>query len=177
MRNVFVVSLMIVMTLAIASCSRNDPAPRPEPDKGFSSVDKAKYLLATEPNDAKGIKAVRKEAKDGDEIVMIGRIGGSAKPFTGRAAFTIVDTSFVPCNEKGDDNCATPWDYCCDAPDELAKGTILVKFVDEAGKTLAKDAKAFLGIKELQTVVIQGHIRRDGDNVLSVVASGLFIKK
>lgn len=112
MRSAIVVCLMIVMALAIAACSRNDPAPKPTPDSGSASVDKAKYLLAKEPTDAKGVKALRKDAKDGDEVIIVGRIGGSKTPFTGRAAFTIVDTSFVPCNEKGDMDSETPWDFC-----------------------------------------------------------------
>ena len=110
-------------------------------------------------------------------MVVLGRIGGSKTPFTGRAAFTIVDHSLVPYNERADDACPTPWDYCCDAPDELARATILVKFVDDAGKTLAQDAKDLLGLKELQTVIIRGRIRQGGDNSISVVAGGLFIKK
>lgn len=113
MRKAIVVSLMLVMALAIASCTRNDPAPKATPDKGSASVDKDKYVLAKEPSDAKGIKAVRKEAKDGDEVTIIGRIGGSKTPFTGRAAFTVVDLGFVPCTEKeGMEDYPTPWDFC-----------------------------------------------------------------
>lgn len=59
----------------------------------------------------------------------------------------------------------------------MAKGTVLVKFVDDAGKTLSQDARSFLGLKELNTVVIQGRVLRDEGNSLSVVASGVFIKK
>lgn len=54
---------------------------------------------------------------------------------------------------------------------------MLVKLVDEAGKTLVQDARSFLGLKELDTVVVQGRVRRDSENSLSVLASGLFIKK
>ena len=54
---------------------------------------------------------------------------------------------------------------------------MLVKFVDDAGKTLAQDPRSLLGLKELNTVVVQGRIRRDSDNGLFVVASGIFIKK
>jgi hypothetical protein len=53
---------------------------------------------------------------------------------------------------------------------------LLVKLVDEAGKTLAQDAKSFLAVKELDTVVVQGRIHREGDS-LSVLASGVFVKK
>ncbi len=54
---------------------------------------------------------------------------------------------------------------------------MLVKFVDEAGKTLDQDAKSFLAVKELDTVVVQGRIRRDADNGVFVIASGVYVKK
>ena len=50
-------------------------------------------------------------------------------------------------------------------------------FVDDAGKTLVQDARSFLGLKELDTVVVQGRIRRESDNALFVAASGIFVKK
>ena len=56
------------------------------------------------------------------------------------------------------------------------KGTVLIKLVDSAGKTLPEDAKELLSVKELQTVVIKGHTRKGEDNSVSVVASGIFIK-
>lgn len=58
----------------------------------------------------------------------------------------------------------------------LVKGTLLVKLVDEAGKAFEHDAKTLLALQELNTVVVQGRIQREGDR-LSVVASGLFVKK
>ena len=51
-----------------------------------------------------------------------------------------------------------------------------MKLVDEAGKTLNQDAKSLLALKELNTLVVQGRIHRDGDR-LSVVASGVYLKK
>jgi hypothetical protein len=162
--------------VVIAGCAKTDPAPKKASDPLASENAKAKYLLASEPAGAKGVKEMKQQARDGDEVVVIGRIGGSVKPFTGRAAFTIVDASFKPCNEKEGDNCDTPWDYCCDPPDELAKGTVLVKLVDSAGRTLPEDAKELLSMKELQTVVIRGQARRGEDNRISVVASGIFIR-
>ena len=59
----------------------------------------------------------------------------------------------------------------------MAKGTVLVKFVDDAGKTLAPDARSFLDVKELNTVVVQGRVRRESDESIFIVASGAFIKK
>jgi hypothetical protein len=126
---------------------------------------------------ARNVIDLKNAAKDGDEIVVVGRIGGSVKPFTGRAAFTIVDVKFKPCNEIEGDNCPTPWDYCCDPPDALAKGTVLIKLVEASGKTRPEDAKQLLDVKELQTVVVKGLARRDEGKSISVVATGIFIKK
>ena len=132
----------LAAAVVMVGCMPNQPAPKKNtPDPKASEDAKAKYLLASEPAGAKGVKETRQQAKDGDEVVVVGRIGGSVKPFTGRAAFTIVDLKYKACSDREGDNCETPWDYCCESPDELAKGTVLVKLVDSAGKTLPDDAK------------------------------------
>src|SRR4051794_31021746 len=124
----------------------------PPPTETAAPVDATPYKLATEPAGAKGVIAARAEAKDGDSVVVIGRIGGSSKPFTaGRATFLIVDPSFKPAME-----CKCPWDYC-ETPDaDLKGGTATVKVVDAAGKTLTAGARDLFGIKELSTVVVSG---------------------
>lgn len=167
----------LAAAVVIVGCGKTDPAPQKAPDPQASEKPKVTYLLASEPAGAQGVKEIKKHAKDGDEVVVVGRIGGSVKPFTGRAAFTIVDLGFKTCDEMEGDNCPTPWDYCCEASDDLAKGTVLVKLVDSAGKTLSEDAKELLSVKELQTVVIKGQTRKGEDNSISVVAKGIFIKK
>ena len=167
--------LMVVFVVMIGvGCTRtSDPK-----DKGKQAgPDAPKVLLAQEPSGAKGVIESKKQATDGAEVVVLGRIGGSQKPFTGRAAFTIVDASLKPCNEIEGDTCPVPWDYCCEAPDDLAKATLLVKFVDDKGKTLPHDAREWLGVKELQTVVIRGQVKKDDESGLTILASGVFVRK
>src|SRR5438067_1509941 len=140
-----------------AGCSQ--PAP---PAADAPAAEGAKYLLAAEPAGAKPVKEVRGAARDGDEVVVVGRIGGSAKPWIeGRAGFLIVDPSFTPCSEKDGDSCPTPWDYCCDPKEELVKGMATVKVVDDRGETVPVDARRLLGVKELDTVVVRGRAKRD----------------
>ena len=152
-----------------AGCSQTSPPAAQTP-----SAEGAKYLLADEPAGAVPVKEVRGAAKDGDEVVIVGRIGGSAQPWVeGRAGFLIVDPSFLPCNEKEDDACPTPWDYCCDAKEDLVKGMATVKVVDAGGQTVPADARQLLGLKELDTVVVRGRARRDEQGNLTVLAAGV----
>ena len=93
--------------LLVAGCGQGD---KPNPVGGGATLDRSKYVAASEPAGARGVVEVRKEAKDGDEVVVVGRIGGSKTPFTGRAAFTIVDPSLKCCDDKGEQG-ETPWDF------------------------------------------------------------------
>lgn len=135
------------------------------------------YLLTEEPPGAKEVLDLKQGAKDGEDVVVIGRVGGRVEPFVkGRASFTIVDSSLKSCADKEGDNCPTPWDFCCEHPQDLARATMLVKFVDESGKTLEQDAREILHIEPLQTVVVRGRAKRDADGNLTVLASGLHVR-
>jgi hypothetical protein len=168
---------LLLGCLLVVGCGKGtDPAGDKLGAGDRGGGDKDKYLLKAEPAGSKGVLAVRKEARDGDEVVVVGRIGGR-RPFTGRASFTIVDPSLKPCNEREDDACPTPWDYCCDTPQDLARATVLVKFVDDQGKTLADDVEKSLGLKPLQTVMVKGKARVGKEGGLTaVVAEGLYVK-
>jgi hypothetical protein len=133
----------------------------------------SKLLLREEPAGAKGVAEVRAKAKTGDEVVMIGRVGGREKPFTkGRAQFLLVDSKLKPATE-----CECPWDYCSTEPDILVASRASVKFVDAKGATLTAEAKEAFGIKELSTVVIKGKVVRDDAGNLIVVGSKRFVKE
>lgn len=99
-------SLALILVIGCSSEPTNSP-PQPAPSNDVT------YLLKSEPKDAAGVIQVRKDAKDAEEVVIVGRIGGSENPWIkGRAAFTIVDTSLKSCKECGSHDCPKPWDYC-----------------------------------------------------------------
>jgi hypothetical protein len=166
--------MVTALVLAIGCAKTSSPsATSQSPDADTLS----RYFLTDEPADAKSVVDAKASAQDGEEITLVGRIGGSDSPFVaGRASFTIVDTSLVPCSEKEGDSCPTPWDYCCDT-ERLPAGTAVVKIVEADGKTLAKDAKRDLGMKELQTVVVKGTAKRDDAGNLTVLSPALFVRK
>jgi hypothetical protein len=49
--------------------------------------------------------------------------------------------------------------------------------VDEQGKTLPTGARELFGISELTTVVVRGKASRDDKGNLTVIASGLYVRK
>ena len=142
--------------------------------KEASSEAASEYLLKTEPAGAQEIIAVRANAKNDDEVTLVGRIGGDANPWIeGVAAFSLIDNSPKPCTEDG---CEKPWDYCCEPSKTLATSRVLVKMVDKQGKLIATDARKLLGVKELQTLVVHGKAQRDDQGNLTVLATGVFVK-
>lgn len=142
-----------------------------------SSQSSSEFLLAAEPTDAVDVIQVRKDAGDGDNVVIVGRIGGSENPWIdGRAAFSIVDVSLKACSDIPGDECPKPWDYCCETP-KLPEATALIKVVDADGGLVKADARELLPVKELSTVIVDGKAQRDDAGNLTVLASGVFVKE
>ena len=154
-----------IMLVTFIGCSQ-------QPEKVV--IDKSKYMLTTEPAGAQEVIVAKKESQAEQEITIVGRIGGSADPWVkDRAAFTIVDSSLKACSEDG---CPVPWDYCC-LTDQLPEATALVQFVDEQGAILPEDSRKLFDVKELNTVVVKGVAKKDDAGNLTVLASGMFVRK
>lgn len=177
----FTAKLALASLIAATGCSSSStPAAKKEvavqeaPPK--PSPEGEKLILAALPEGHQTVIQAREAVKDGDEVAVLGRIGGSVDPWVeGRAAFQIVDPALIPCNEIEGDGCPTPWDYCCDT-DRLPKSMATVKFVDESGKTIETDARKLLGLKELTHVVVKGKAQRDEAGNLTVLATGVFVQ-
>jgi hypothetical protein len=159
--------LVVVLLGVVLGCTRSQ-------DEAVAVVS-SDFLLTEEPSGAIDVLAARKDAKDQQDVVVVGRIGGRPNLWIeGTAAFPIVDRSLKPCNEIEGDTCATPWDYCCEP--ELPGATALVMLVDDAGETLKQDPREMLPVKELQTVVVQGKAKRDDADNLTILASKVYVQ-
>ncbi|PQO41963.1 hypothetical protein C5Y97_02655 [Blastopirellula marina] len=134
-------------------------------------------MLSESPSNPQDVIAAKESAEDTNEVTLVGRIGGSHDPWIeGRAIFTIVDSSLQSCDKIPGDSCPTPWDYCC-RTDKLPTASALVKVVDENGEPIQSDARDLLGVRELTEVVVQGKAKRDEGGNLTVLASGIYVKK
>lgn len=159
-------SVIIASAIAATGCGSS-------PSPGSQVVD-AKYHLTDEPADAVEILDVKDQAKDGDAVVVVGRLGGGVKPWIdGRAAFLLVDTRILPtCNEgeKCDENCPS----CAEA---MLSASTMVKFLGDDGKVLPIDARNLLGVKEQQTVVVRGVANRDKAGNVTIAGEKIYVRR
>lgn len=165
-------ALSLAWTLAVVSgCGTGSAASSSSTTSPRSVSPNPAYLLTEAPADASSVAEVRREGQDGDEVVVVGWVAGSMEPIIpGRAAFTIVDMQLPvqACAPK-------PYSYCCMSKEDLLPNMVMVKFVDDDGRTILQDARELLGIREGSVVVIHGHVQCGEDGTVnSVVASGLF---
>jgi len=169
-------ALLSFVGFVFVGCARDEGQPQASSSAASCAGTAASnLLLAAEPADARNVTEVAQNAQNDEEVVVVGRIGGSVDPWVeGMAAFDIVDMKLIPCSERPDDQCPTPWDYCCDIND-LPTSTLAVRMVDDQGKPIKSDARELLGVKELQTVVVRGKLKKAAGS-LAVAADGVYIK-
>src|SRR5688500_18099871 len=91
-----------------AGCARGGDA---QSTSGTNAADPlpANLVLSEAPANAKNVGDVVKDAKEGDEVVVTGKVGGRKEPFVaGRALMTVVDATQPSCKDIEGDNCPTP---------------------------------------------------------------------
>jgi len=161
--------LIVGLSLAAAGCGHSGEAAAVGA-RAAADVESAAHRLAAEPAGAKDLAAVYGEAEDGDDVVVVGRIGGRGSPWVENlAAFTIVDPAAVPRAS------CCPNLICGSAHGEPVVQA-LVRVVDADGQTIAVDSRQLLGIEASQVVVVRGKARRDTAGNLSILAHGVFVR-
>lgn len=167
-----------ICTLAAACDSKSDKA-APGGKQAAGIALPAGLFLSSPPTDAREVKAAKGGAAQGKPVVLRGRVGGSEQPFSpGTAIFTLVDFALPACSDNPDDKCATPWDYCCERPEDIVAHAATVQVVDAAGKPLKVGLNGLGGLVPLSEVLVVGTVaQRDDGGVFIVNATGLFVVK
>ena len=163
----------------LSACEKRPTAPRADaPAKSVAALP-AGFFLASAPANVKTVEQIKASAKTGDTIAIQGRVGGGGEnPFVdGRAVFTIVGPGIPACADNPDDHCKTPWDYCCETPEDVVAHSATIQIVDEKGALLRTSLKGQNGIKELSDLIVVGRVAQTDDKVLVVHATGVYIAK
>lgn len=166
-------------TLALASCGRSDDAsagakappaePSGMPAMGIVRLPEGLIVSVKEPSGTH-VAACKAAAKQGEEVTIVGRIGGTRNPFVADAAvFTIVDPSLKACGDSDDDHCKTPWDYCCEDREAMKRSMATVEVVGDDGQPLALPLRGLQGLEPLAMVAVTGTVTERNDQGVFVV--------
>ena len=138
----------------------------------------ADLFLKESPATASNVGELKKSAKEGDEVVLRGQVGGQVKDVINgtRATFMIADMKLVSCNKIPGDTCKTPWDFCCVPVNEKAANIAIVQVVDAKGKLVKASLKGTNGLDNLSVVVVKGKVAKTDNNNLIVNATGIYVE-
>lgn len=151
--------LLIVTSFFLASCKEKAATPTvttlKEPSAALAAV-----LAAAPAGEPKSIALIRTSAKPGDEVTLRGRIMGNTNPFVeGRAVFILGDPDVLTaCSDVPGDKCETPWDVCCDSPEDKKRATATIQIVDKDGRVLKESVEGIGGLEKLATVTVTGKV-------------------
>lgn len=164
--------------LVVPACEEKTGQSATAPRAGSSAaVIPAGLFLEAPPADAKPVEEVKGTVKAGDTVALRGRIGGADDPFVpGRAMFSLMGPGLPACSDNPEDKCKTPWDYCCESREDIAKHKATIQVVDASGATLKADLKGQRGLKELSEVTVVGTVAQADGDILVVNATGLYVK-
>ena len=134
-------------------------------------------VVSAKPEGAQSVNAVKAAAKEGDEVVMSGIIGGAEEPLAAnRAIFTMIDPALTTCDEMSADMCKTPWDACCEPREKIVAQSATVQVAGTDGQVLKSGLNNVSGIAPLKNVTIKGKVRSKADQVLVVDATAIHVE-
>jgi hypothetical protein len=122
-------------------------------------------------------------------VVMVGPVGGLPNPSEqshpefpfaqGKAMFFLADPEAVAEMEEHEHQHAPGEEcsFCAAHAGDSAHLLAVVRFADSEGKLLAVDVRELFDLKEKETVVVQGKAKVDPSGLLTVDATGLYVRR
>jgi hypothetical protein len=160
--------LFAILTLLTPACGKTDQTRTAgESAEGHETGIPESYWSEDDLPGALEVAAARKDAGDGEEVVLVGLV----KDFVdGRAVFTLMDLSLPPCDPA---NCSTPWDYCCIEAKVQTQHAVTVELPDADGRPLRSSVQGYHGLDHLDTVAVKGTVARDENGNVTLTMTAL----
>ncbi len=160
------------LLLAISGCKQATSEQSSQTTTPAQQADQNAWLLTNAPEGAVSITQARANGKEGDTVVIRGRIGGRHSPISADSPiFTIVDLGLDYCGQHDDDGCPTPWDYCCETKSTITNNSATVQLITE--NTVNPIAA---GLEALDEVILIGTVGpRPTDEVFTIRATGIYL--
>lgn len=174
-----ILAISSVTSLILTGC---DKPTADKPSTGTSAQPAAAIpatlFVAEAPAGPKDVSEVKNASETGQDVVVVGRIGGSEDPFVdGRAVFTLADLKMKACDEMDmPDSCKKPWDYCCEPRENIVANTCTIQVVDADGRPLKATLKGAGKLTEGARIVVKGKISQKQDQTLVINAESIYVK-
>jgi len=174
MRYALFTLLALALVFTLISCKKEEQATQSA--SATESLPAGLFVKAP-PAGAVDVVVARKSAKDGERIVIKGWVGGQKEPLAvNRAIMTIADMGLPTCDKTPMDTCETPWDSCCQPPDEISAKRISVQVVGNDGRPLKTGLRGAGGVTPTKHVVVAGIAKMTpGSDSLVVEAQQLYV--
>ncbi len=166
-----ILSTACVLT-ALMACGQSEEA-KPAPSDAGAGHPLDSFYLEAAPAETVEVAALR-SMQNGASVSVRGDIQDFA-PVQGKAVLSLYDHALPSCDENPDDQCQTPWDFCCVPDDEIAKASATVEFRQD-GQLVAADLKGFHGITYLTDVVVTGTLQLDDAGNARIAATGIHVE-
>jgi len=167
-----VMKIMLLTSVALLGCEGegNETANKNTTTNATAGIP-ATIFMANRPANVKNLVEVKKNAKVGDQVTFLARIGGRAKPFVEEhAIFVVADPSLESCDLLADeDHCPVPWDYCCENGTLLRNGMATIRIIGKDGRALGVNAKGAGGLQASKFIIVQSTVSNRNDNGLFIV--------
>ena len=163
---IVLVSLLLSMTPALAGCGGSStPA---DDASAQASATATSWLLADMPAGAVPVVEAKRTAREGDQVVVRGRIGGRSDPLSHDVAvFVMMDPVLPSCRDRGGP-CKKPWDYCCETPETITANSATVQLYGDTKAPMAIDLGGH-GFEPLDEVVVVGTVAPRPNEAILVI--------
>lgn len=167
-------TLTLLLLLPLTACGGGKPDNGQEPpaDASESHAFLDGFYRPEAPADAIEVLGLREDLEDGAEVVVTGRV----KDFVeGISSLVLTDESLEWCGKTHDDQCVTPWDYCCVDAGEVSNASATVELHQPGGGLGTHGLKGWKDLDHLDKLVVAGTLHKDGAGNVSIHARSLSI--
>jgi hypothetical protein len=166
---------LLGLALVLYGCGRGESETAADGSAQMDTLP-ANLVVKTAPQGAQDIPAAKASAKEGQPIVIKGKIAGNERPLAdSRAIMTILDPTVKTCDTMPGDACVTPWDACCEPIEVRTAKSATVQVVGADGKPLKTTLKGVGGLEPLKQVIVSGVAKSAGD-ALVVEAKEIYVQ-
>jgi hypothetical protein len=162
-------AVLVALSLVAVACEENAQGPAAAPQAGTQA-----WKLNAMPQGAVGVVQAKADAKEGEPITLEGRIGGRGEPVSASSGvFVIMDPALPSCADNPDDQCPTPWDYCCETQETITANAATIQLRDADGNPVSLTEG---DLKPLSRVAVVGTVApRPNNDTMVVHATGVYV--